>query len=290
MNQDDLNKSADELEFRNGQRFGLKYTDKSYWPFTGPNFGKLLYQIDLEFWKKYVEDNDFIPKEKLSEHANQYQTIKGKLVSYAKKRIKRETSKRRSEEKKGMILLTNGKINKFHDPSDPIPRGWKRGSVTKGRPKPKDQAYRDKISAGLKRYYQTEKGKADAKGMREKLLKIRMKKHTKIYMEHFGYGTEDFIPCQICGGKAVDVHHIVARGQGGTYKTETIDNLMAIERELHVLYGDKKKYMDFLYKVHENFMNNQTAYITVNPHHKAFDEMLKLPKYKELVKWYRQRI
>lgn len=72
-----------------------------------------------------------------------------------------------------------------------------------------------------------------------------MKKHTKIYFEHYGYDISDFIPCEICGAKAVDIHHIDARGMGGTNK-DNINNLMALCRECHIYYGDKKEFKDYL--------------------------------------------
>jgi 5-methylcytosine-specific restriction endonuclease McrA len=72
-----------------------------------------------------------------------------------------------------------------------------------------------------------------------------MKKHTKIYFEHHGYDISDFIPCEICGTKAVDIHHIDARGMGGTNK-DNINNLMALCRVCHLYYGDKKEYKDYL--------------------------------------------
>jgi len=41
-----------------------------------------------------------------------------------------------------------------------------------------------------------------------------MKKHTKIYMDHFGYGIEDFITSEISGQQATQIHHIIPRGMG----------------------------------------------------------------------------
>lgn len=77
-----------------------------------------------------------------------------------------------------------------------------------------------------------------------------MKAHTKVYMKHFGYGVEDFIPCEVCGARAVDIHHIDCRGMGGSKRKDTIDNLMALCRPCHLEYGDKKQHIDFLNEVH----------------------------------------
>tara|TARA_R100000657_G_C4575449_1_gene39566 strand:+ start:219 stop:485 length:267 start_codon:yes stop_codon:yes gene_type:complete len=72
-----------------------------------------------------------------------------------------------------------------------------------------------------------------------------MQKHTKIYLEFFDYFGDEYIPCEMCNAKAVDIHHINSRGMGGSNKND-INNLMALCRACHVKYGDKKKYMDLL--------------------------------------------
>lgn len=79
---------------------------------------------------------------------------------------------------------------------------------------------------------------------------IFMKQHIKVYFEHFGYDQSDFIPCEICEAKAVDVHHIEARGMGGTKKEEDINNLMALCRKCHEDYGDKSQFKDYLKEKH----------------------------------------
>jgi ribosome-binding protein aMBF1 (putative translation factor) len=81
-----------------------------------------------------------------------------------------------------------------------------------------------------------------------------MQKHTKIYLEFFGFDTESFIPCEVCGQKAVDIHHIQARGMGGSKSADYIGNLMAVCRRCHHKYGDIKKYMDFLKEAHSDYI------------------------------------
>jgi hypothetical protein len=77
-----------------------------------------------------------------------------------------------------------------------------------------------------------------------------MQRHTKIYFDYFNYGIDDVIPCEVCGCKAVDIHHILRRGMGGSKEKDHIDNLMAVCRECHIQYGDKKQYIDFLKEKH----------------------------------------
>ena len=77
-----------------------------------------------------------------------------------------------------------------------------------------------------------------------------MKKHTKVYLGYFGYVQDDFIPCEVCGSRAVDIHHIDCRGMGGSKKSDEIENLMALCRGCHVAYGDKKEFIEFLKENH----------------------------------------
>ena len=79
-----------------------------------------------------------------------------------------------------------------------------------------------------------------------------MQNHTKIYLHHFGYGEQEFVPCECCGAKAVDIHHIVSRGMGGVAdnRLDIIENLMAVCRNCHIVYGDKPNYFSYLITQH----------------------------------------
>lgn len=78
-----------------------------------------------------------------------------------------------------------------------------------------------------------------------------LKKHTKIYIAHFGGECEEYVPCEICENPAVDVHHIDARGMGGTNDKDTIENLMGLCRECHQYFGDKVRFKRMLRIIHE---------------------------------------
>lgn len=77
-----------------------------------------------------------------------------------------------------------------------------------------------------------------------------MKKHTKLYMDFFNFTIADFVPCEMCGSTAVDIHHIDARGMGGSKEKDHIDNLMALCRECHVHYGDITEFKQHLKNTH----------------------------------------
>jgi 5-methylcytosine-specific restriction endonuclease McrA len=84
-----------------------------------------------------------------------------------------------------------------------------------------------------------------------------MKKHVKLYLNYFGYDESDFIPCEVCGLKSVDVHHIEARGMGGSKLADRIDNLQALCRECHIHFGDKKQHKEYLKNIHALKMQNR---------------------------------
>ncbi len=77
-----------------------------------------------------------------------------------------------------------------------------------------------------------------------------MKNHTKVYLDGMGYSTTDWIPCEVCQAQAVDIHHIEARGMGGSKEADTIENLMALCRQCHTNLGDKKHYKELLVATH----------------------------------------
>lgn len=81
-----------------------------------------------------------------------------------------------------------------------------------------------------------------------------MKNHTKIYMKFFGYDISDFISCELCGARAVDIHHIEARGMGGSKDQDHAANLMALCRQCHHDKGDKSQFMDELQVAHRTFI------------------------------------
>ena len=79
-----------------------------------------------------------------------------------------------------------------------------------------------------------------------------MQKHTKIYMEHFSYGEQDFVPCESCGNRCIDVHHLDGRGPG----KDVIENLMGLCRKEHDKAGASPSYNEQLREKHLIFLNN----------------------------------
>lgn len=84
-----------------------------------------------------------------------------------------------------------------------------------------------------------------------------MKRHVKIYMDYFGYVLDDIVCCEVCGKVGVDIHHLKARGMGGTTREDTIEGLMCLCRDCHVNLGDRKDKMDYLISIHEKHLKNK---------------------------------
>lgn len=88
-----------------------------------------------------------------------------------------------------------------------------------------------------------------------------MQNHTKIYLRtvYPDFIDGEFLPCEVCGARLEDVHHIDARGMGGVgKKLDFIENLMGLcqfyGNHCHTRYGDKTQHMKFLYEVHMQFL------------------------------------
>jgi 5-methylcytosine-specific restriction endonuclease McrA len=85
-----------------------------------------------------------------------------------------------------------------------------------------------------------------------------VKNHTKVYLKGMGYSTTEWIGCEVCGGTAVDIHHIESRGMGGSKIADTIENLMALCRNCHheADFGTNLK-KDYLYEVHNHHLSKR---------------------------------
>ena len=87
--------------------------------------------------------------------------------------------------------------------------------------------------------------------MKEDGNRYIMKKHTKIYMDYFNYGIDDFIPCEVCGQRAVDIHHIDPKGIGGSKTKDHIENLIAVCRLDHIRAHSLKLSKETLIYIHK---------------------------------------
>jgi predicted restriction endonuclease len=85
-----------------------------------------------------------------------------------------------------------------------------------------------------------------------------MKKYTKEYFKYFGYGIEDFVPCEVCGSKAVDIAHIVAQSKFGSKRKDEQDlitNIAALCRTCHYDYDFKNKWTtEEMIEIHLNYL------------------------------------
>ena len=78
-----------------------------------------------------------------------------------------------------------------------------------------------------------------------------MKKHIKIYTEAIN---STFIPCELCGATATDVHHIKYKSRGGK---DELSNLMGLCRNCHNKAHNEiiKEYE--LLRIHDAYLRNK---------------------------------
>ena len=75
--------------------------------------------------------------------------------------------------------------------------------------------------------------------------------YKKKYLKHFGYGIDDYVPCEICHSPGVDIHHINYKSRGGV---DEIKNLMALCRYHHDLAHEEVLSQEHLQEIHDNFL------------------------------------
>lgn len=76
-----------------------------------------------------------------------------------------------------------------------------------------------------------------------------MQNHVKNYLKHYGYDVTDFIPCEVCGDKSVDIHHIIYRSHFGKKekgKQDDASNLIALCRSCHDKAHNEEFSKDYL--------------------------------------------
>lgn len=81
--------------------------------------------------------------------------------------------------------------------------------------------------------------------------------YKKTYCDFFGYGEQDFIPCENCGKRAVDVHHIEPKGMGGSKTKDNIENLIGLCRSCHNLAHENYFTKENLILMHKYKMINK---------------------------------
>ncbi|CAA0254309.1 hypothetical protein V2605_03550 [Tenacibaculum maritimum] len=86
-----------------------------------------------------------------------------------------------------------------------------------------------------------------------------MKNHIKIYHSTLGLDYSGYRTSELSNAPGIDLHHIDCKGMGGDPKGEKdrIENIIALTREEHIRYGDKKQYMSFLYTKHMQFLQRR---------------------------------
>lgn len=103
-----------------------------------------------------------------------------------------------------------------------------------------------------------------------------MKKHTKVYIDHFYGGDSTDICCEICKTmhnqhtRAVDVHHLTPRRSGGSRLLDRPEKLMALCRDHHEACENLEIDTNAQIKIHIEFaqdngtpINEDIAWLTL---------------------------
>lgn len=72
-------------------------------------------------------------------------------------------------------------------------------------------------------------------------------------MKYFGFDESDFVPCEICGGKVADVHHIRSKSLAKKLEND-ISNLMGLCRVHHDLAHASYQFAQNLSAIHRKYM------------------------------------
>jgi hypothetical protein len=84
-----------------------------------------------------------------------------------------------------------------------------------------------------------------------------MQPHTKVYLKHFDYGQHQdvFIPCEVCGSRCKDIHHLDGRiGKDAN----NIENLIGLCRECHTKAEHSPPFNNYCKAIHKDFLKIHT--------------------------------
>ena len=79
-----------------------------------------------------------------------------------------------------------------------------------------------------------------------------MIKYKQVYIDYFDYCVQDFIPCEVCGARSVDIHHLTPKGMGGSKTKDHIENLIAVCRSCHNKCHSDPRFNDRAKDLHLN--------------------------------------
>jgi hypothetical protein len=92
-----------------------------------------------------------------------------------------------------------------------------------------------------------------------------MKKHIKVYTEFFRIDNPDEGIDELFGFSGNNIHHIYARGMGGSKLRDGIDNLMCLRQDVHEIVGDKSAFRELLIDAHRLYMEEELCYLHAYP-------------------------
>jgi hypothetical protein len=86
--------------------------------------------------------------------------------------------------------------------------------------------------------------------------------HLKVYDEFFNLsGGQKARRCEIMGTYGAEIAHIDAAGMGGRESAHVIENLMGLNRILHIHTEGQPRYKQWLRKAHLAYMETQVPWV-----------------------------
>jgi HNH endonuclease len=76
-----------------------------------------------------------------------------------------------------------------------------------------------------------------------------VKNYVKTYLKYFGFDESDFIPCEDCGARSVEIHHLEPKSIAKA-KENLIDNLCAVCRSCHDKAHNSRAFNEELKLIH----------------------------------------
>lgn len=115
-----------------------------------------------------------------------------------------------------------------------------------------------------------------------------MKPYIKTYLSYFKLDNPDEGIDELFGFMGNNVHHIYARGMGGSKLRDNIENLMCLRQDVHEIVGDKSAFRELLIDAHKLYMQEQLSFLQASPNDSRWELFKDYPELYSLIQTERR--